>query len=296
MYIYIYSDSISYIAHHTTASNATSGSCRWCVYELAYWLRLMKMDSSLTRKIKLIPVLRNIGLYDGLPQHQAIVAVMSCVYCALVTLAGTYFHRGGPNSADLGMSLELAVVGGISLCLLIGCAVLFYFIKKDIAPAREQRERVVRDLKRFTWDKAEASNAADKQAVMDMIVTLWAKQLKKKGQVQDMEEKDKSKIIKAFERDVQVGVANRVNELLKSGETQLIIQYVLQILSVIILDGLIIGLIALDYVRPIIAPRYGFWASNNLETSYIIFGIIALCVIVIDMVIFKWVKRKWGVV
>jgi len=99
----------------------------------------------------------------------------------------------------------------------------------------------------------------------------------------------------AISHSAQVDVANRVNELLKSGETQLVVQYVLQILSIIILDGLIIGLIALDYVRPIIAPRYGFWASNNLETSYIIFGIIAICVIVIDMAIYKWVERKWKV-
>jgi len=93
----------------------------------------------------------------------------------------------------------------------------------------------------------------------------------------------------------QVDVANIIDELLKSGETQLIVQYVLQILSVIILDGLIIGLIALDYVRPIIAPRYGFWASNNLRTSYILFGILLVGVIVVDVAIYKWVKRKWKV-
>ena len=44
---------------------------------------------------------------------------------------------------------------------------------------------------------------------MDMIVTLWSKQLKKKGakgaeaKVEDMSKVDKSKIMKAFETDVK---------------------------------------------------------------------------------------------
>jgi hypothetical protein len=60
------------------------------------------------------------------------------------------------------------------------------------------------------------------------------------------------------------------------------------------LDGLIIGRIALDVVRPIIAPSYGIWAINNLSASYGMFFAIAATVILIDIAIFAWVKRKWG--
>eukprot|EP00967_Tisochrysis_lutea_P056563 scaffold71471_cov27-Tisochrysis_lutea.AAC.1 len=266
----------------------------WCIYELAYWLRLMKMDRANTRRIKMVPIMRNLVLYNGLPQHQGVVAVMSCIYCGIVTLAGVYFHKSGENVKSLGVGLEVAVIGGISFCLLVGGLVLAHFIKTDIRPARERRIQVVKNLKRFEWKNAKASNEADKMQVQDMIVTLWSKQLNKKGDISEMQEKDKSKILKSFEKDVQTDVANRVDSLLKSGEHALIFQYVLQILSVIILDGLIIGLIALDYVRPIIAPRFGFWATQNLVESYLIFGILGAAVIVINVAIYKWVERKWG--
>jgi hypothetical protein len=267
----------------------------WCIYELAYWLRLMKMDRNFGRRIKLIPLMRNLTLYNGLPEHQAVVAVMSCMYCALVTVTGVYYHKAGPNIGQDSMSLELMVVIGICLCLVIGGLVLMYFIHTDIRPARQRRVEVVQKLKRFKWSEAKASNAADKQSVQDMIVTLWAKQLNQKGIVSEMEEKDREKILKSFEKDVQTDVANRIDSLLKSGEHQLIMQYVLQILSVVILDGLIIGLIALDIVRPIVAPRFGYWASNNLTEAYLIFGLLGLAVIVMDAVIYKWAQRKWGV-
>lgn len=266
----------------------------WCIYELAYWLRLMKMDRNFSRRIKLIPLMRNLTLYNGLPQHQAVVAVMSCLYCGLVTIAGVYYHKAGPNIESLPISLELAVAIGICVCLMVGGMVLAFFIHKDISPAKQRRLEVVQKLKRFKWSEAKASNSADKQSVQDMIVTLWAKQLDQKGVVSDMEEKDKEKILRMFERDVQTDVANRIDSLLKSGEHQLILQYVLQILSVIILDGLIIGLVALDMVQPIVAPRFGYWASNNLMEAYIIFGILAVTVVVVDMAIYKWTMRKWG--
>lgn len=257
----------------------------WCIYEMAYWLRLMKEDKK--RKIKMIPIERNIGLYDSLPLHQGVVAFMSCVYCAVITIAGTYFHKKGPNSASLGVGLELAIVGGILFCLVIGAFVLAFFYKKDIKPAMARRATVVSDLKTFTWQAAVASNAADKQHVEGMIVSLWSKQLKK-------DHADATAMIAEFEKYVQTDVANQIDDLLKSGERDLLMNYIAQILSVIILDGLIIGLIALDIVRPIIAPTYGIWASSELSTSYGMFFAIAMIVILIDIAIFAWVKRKWG--
>jgi len=47
-----------------------------------------------------------------------------------------------------------------------------------------------------------------------------------------------------------------------------------------------------EHLFSIIAPCYGFWASNNLRTSYFIFGLLLVCVIVVDVAIYKWVKRK----
>ena len=44
----------------------------WCIYELAYWLRLMKLDPK--RKIKLIPIGRNCKLYRSFPEYQALAS------------------------------------------------------------------------------------------------------------------------------------------------------------------------------------------------------------------------------
>lgn len=257
----------------------------WCIYEMAYWLRLMKEDKK--RKIKMIPIERNLGLYNSLPMHQGVVALMSCAYCAVITIAGTYFHRGSGRDASLGVGLEVAVVGGIMFCLIIGAGVLRWFYVKDIKPAQASRASVVTKLKKFTWKEAVATSPSDKQLVEGMIVSLWAKQLNK-------DKADAKAMIEEFEKYVQTDVASQIDALLKSSERTLMLNYIGQILSVIILDGLIIGLIALDVVRPIIAPSYGFWATNNISASYGMFFTISVIVILIDIAIFVWVKRKWG--
>uniref|UniRef100_A0A7S3I4X0 Uncharacterized protein n=1 Tax=Favella ehrenbergii TaxID=182087 RepID=A0A7S3I4X0_9SPIT len=257
----------------------------WCIYELAYWLRLMKQDKQ--RKIKMIPIERNELLYASLPKHQGVVALMSCMYCAVITVAGTYFHRGGPNTSSLSVGLELAVVGGILFCLVIGALVFAWFYFKDIKPAAALRHEVVSKLRNFTWKQAKATSEPDKKHVENMITTLWTQQLKS-------EAKGSEDALQEFEKTVTHEVADKVDALLKQSERSLMISYIVQILSVIILDGLIIGLIALDAVRPVIAPRYGFWATNNLGASYGLFFAIAVIVVLIDIAIFLWVKRTWG--
>ena len=72
----------------------------WCVYELAYWLRLMKKDKR--RKIKLIPVDRNARLFRGLPTFQYVSTVFLILYAGGIGLACTMYNKAcDPNDPTM---------------------------------------------------------------------------------------------------------------------------------------------------------------------------------------------------
>eukprot|EP00965_Chrysotila_dentata_P199219 6179246-Pleurochrysis_carterae.AAC.2 len=180
---------LSFAASTTHRSVCLGTRVRRCIYELAYWLRLMKQDRR--RKIKLIPIERNASLFRGFPKFQALLGGFALLFAVLVLWSTAWFHKGGPYYTEL-VPFILLFQG--TCCFCVGLAVLWYVRKTTILPARAERRRIVNELRSFKVANTKATVGNDKQVVEDMIATMW-KPLAKG-------DKSKEACLQAFDEEV----------------------------------------------------------------------------------------------
>jgi len=248
----------------------------WCVYELAYWLRLMRTDSH--RKIKLIPVERNAKLYYKHPGFQGLVAWATMAYLGLAFYAASTGHIGGGSFQSRSETIQyLLMCGGGCYVVALGFVAQQYL--QIIVPAKAKRAEIARELKGFSVANTQASFPEDKKLVLGMIATMWRSGLSA-GASDD-------ECLKAFDEEVRTQVAPKLDGLLRQTETDLIRMYLI-VITVAVGTGAPFIPYALDLMRPAAAPRLAFWVNVEYTTA---FGMAAMAIVITTLLMW-WIQSQ----
>jgi len=271
----------------------------WCVYELAYWLRLKQADKD--KKIKLIPVERNAMLYRQFPSYQAVVVVLLTLFVGGLGCFTTTFHKGcDPKDPTLsehskkyclyksdGATIAQAF-GIIFLCSLICAGAVYFMYRRTICPAKQKRLEIKKKLVDFSFEKTKVAFPDDKDYVRKQIATMWSV----KGEFTDLEGGVSEKAIAAFDKYVKTEVSDYLDTKLEKTEKDLLSQYIISSVTTLA-TGFIFAFFSIDIFRPVLTPRIGFWGARNLQSCIVFGGIFLLVVICIMLGIFRWVRRTW---
>ena len=250
----------------------------WCVYELAYWLRLMRTDSR--RKIKLIPVERNAKLYYKHPGFQGLVAWATMAYLGLALYAASMNHMGGDAFKSSGETMSyLLMCGGCCYVVALGFVLQQYY--QIILPAKAKRAEIARELKSFSVVKTQASFPEDKKLVLGMIATMWRKAAGLSAGASDDD------CLKAFDEEVRTSVAPKLDGLLKQTETDLLRMYMI-IITIAVGTGAPFIPYALDLLRPAAAPRLAFWVNTEFMTAM---GMGAAAIVITTLLMW-WIQNQ----
>ena len=259
----------------------------WCIYELAYWLRLMKKER--WRKIKLIPVNRNAELYYGFPKYQGILFFMSgmsyAVMCVAVGMIGAYDGPDGTGKYDHGDVLLYGSGGTFGLFLIGLCWVGASWTMR-VAPAKKEREKIVLELRKFDFAKVQASFPADKKLVKGLIVEMIRTE---KGN----ENMSEDNCIEAFNKEVKKDVADKVDRLLKETETALTLSMLYTAVMTIILIGVYANLYAVDIVSSPIDQGFRQYLTINMMSFRWTFGAAVAGALVLFAIVMVIVNKKW---
>ena len=155
-----------------------------------------------------------------------------------------------------------------------------------VAPAKEEREKIVRELRKFDFSKVQASFPADKLLVKGMIVEMIRTE---KGN----ENMSEDNCIEAFNKEVKKDVADKVDRLLKETETALTWSMLYTAVMTIIVIGAYAGLYALDIVSSPIDQGFRQYLTINMMSFRFTAGGAVVGALVLFAIVMVIVNKKW---